>query len=466
MSGKSKQNILRGRFSGEMDPEMKILSYSIRYDKRLIEEDITGSLVHAGSLQEAGVLSKKELGLITLGLKKILKNHFKGQITFNADDEDIHMAVERILTEDIGSLGKKLHTGRSRNDQVATDFKMYIRKQCHLINNEIGNLQRILYLKSVEYLKLIVPGYTHLQQAQPVYFSHYLMSFFWALERDISRFKHVIEAVQELPLGSGALAGSAFNYNRSKTAALLGFAKISKNSIDATSHRDFVLEFLSSAATLGALISRYAEDFVIWSSQEFGYIEFSDYFTTGSSMMPQKKNPDSMELIRGKSGRLLGNYTAVFTSIKGVPMCYSRDLQEDKEPVFDSVDTILNVLRVKAKALSGVVLNKEVISKKLNDNMLATDLADKLVLQGIPFREAHETVAKMVAKAGVKGQTFLELPDSDWELLPGGIKMKSGLTFAKSIEKRTISGGTGLKSVKQQLSKAKAKLKSTGMIDI
>jgi argininosuccinate lyase len=310
-----------------------------------------------------------------------------------------------------------------------------------------------------------MPGYTHLQQAQPIYLSHYLLSFFWALERDKSRLKHCLVSSGEMPLGSGALAGSAFRYNRKKTAADLGFKGITANSIDAVAHRDFVLEFLSTLAVLGSLLSRYTEDFVIWSSSEFGYLMLDESFATGSSMMPHKKNPDSMELIRAKAGRLLGNYCSVFTAVKGLPLTYNRDLQEDKEPVFDSVETAEVVLAVMQKALNSMAFNRKAITQKLNPELLATDLADDLTRAGMPFRDAYNLVGNLIKKAEEKGCSFLALPDKEWSKLPQGLQLKKGLNYTNSINKRNIEGGTGKTSVSKQLRLAKRILSSSSSID-
>jgi argininosuccinate lyase len=454
-----KTNMWAGRFESGMDPDMQELSYSVHYDKELYWDDIEGSIAHTKALQEAGVLKAKEQKAMVKALKQIRTELEQGVNLFTPEDEDIHMAVERVLTERIGDLGKKLHTGRSRNDQVATDFRLYIRRNCEEFNAQIVALQKALYQKAVEYQKAIMPGYTHLQQAQPIYISHYLLSFFWALERDKKRFINAADSAGDMPLGSGALAGSAFPYDRKQVAKALGFKRVSDNSIDATAHRDYAMEFLSATAILGNLLSRYAEDFVTWSSQEFGYLELGDAWTTGSSMMPQKKNPDSMELIRGRSGRLLGNFSTLYTVAKGAPLCYSRDLQEDKEPVFDSVKTLDVSLRVMEKAVASMSFNGATIESKMHPGMLATDLADELVNAGIPFREAHDISGALIRKAEKAECSFLELPAKDWEDLPGGEGLKKKLTFVRGAERRSIQGGTGQKSIRQQLAKAKRVLK-------
>jgi argininosuccinate lyase len=451
---KGTDKLWQGRFREGMASSMERLSLSLHFDRKLFREDIEGSIAHAHGLKAAGVLTGAELKKMAAGLAKIKDDLEAGKELFLPADEDIHMAVERVLSERIGPLGKKLHTGRSRNDQVATDFKLYVRRRAADLEAAATALQAALYHKAVEYRAELMPGYTHVQQAQPIYIAHYLLSFFFALERDKSRLRHAAESAGEMPLGSGALAGSAFPYRREMVAARLGFPRLSANSIDATSHRDFALEFLGACAVLGAILSGYAEDFVLWSTQEFAYIALGEAYTSGSSMMPQKKNPDSMELIRGKAGRLLGNFTRLFAVMKGLPHAYDRDLQEDKEPVFDSVETLETCLTVMAEAVGTLKFRLDEIARKMHPGMLATDLADYLVEQGVPFRDAHHIVGRMVGKAEAEGVSFLDLPEADWEVIPGGKAFRKRLTFAYSAERRNIQGGTGSKSVARQLAQA------------
>ncbi len=447
-----------GRFESGMAKSMVDLSFSLHFDREMLAEDVAGSIGHAKGLVESGVLSEAEFQQVQEALNGILKDISAGKELFNAQDEDIHMAVERVLTERIGDLGKKIHTGRSRNDQVATDFKLYMRHRAAELVEQIVALQRVLLNLAEKHLGKVMPGYTHVQQAQPIYFSHYIMSFFFVLQRDRQRLENLLTTHSELPLGSGALAGSAFPYQRHLVAQELGFAGVSANSIDATAHRDMALEFLSDLAIIGSTLSRYAEDFVNWSSAEFGFLTLHDAFSSGSSMMPQKKNPDSMELIRGKTGRLGGNYIALFTTVKGAPLCYSRDLQEDKEPVFDSVQTVRICLQVMAEALESAQWNFATMEQKMLPALLATDLADLLVEAGVPFREAHHIVGDMVGQAARQGIEFTELADSYWEKLPGGVAWRRQLTFEFSINRRSIEGGTGLSSLKEQFRKAQTML--------
>lgn len=458
---KGKKMMWDGRFDCGMAQSMIDLSFSLDFDKELLEEDIQGSLGHGKGLVESGVLTKTDYAKIRKGLLGILDDVHAGKNLWLPTDEDVHMAVERVLTDRIGDLGKKIHTGRSRNDQVSTDFKLYMRHRAAEIRALVVELQKSVLDVAKKNFGKIMPGYTHLQQAQPILFSHYMMSLFFALSRDVKRLDNFLELHVELPLGSGAIAGSAFPYHRQLVAEELGFERPSANSIDAVSHRDMALEFLNDLAIIANTLSRYAEDFVIWSSSEFGYLTLSDAFSSGSSMMPQKKNPDSMELIRGKSGRMLGNYTAMFTLVKGAPLSYSRDLQEDKQPVFDSTHTAKVVLRVMSEAISTARWNFDKMEDRMLPALLATDLADILVEDGIPFRDAHRIVGSLVGEAAKLGEQFTDLSDEEWAAkgVPNPKDVKKRLTFAYSVSRRNIEGGTGANSVKNQFKKAEAILK-------
>lgn len=458
---KGKKMMWDGRFDCGMAQSMIDLSFSLDFDKELLEEDIQGSLGHGKGLVESGVLSKADYAKIRKGLLGILDDVHAGKNLWLPTDEDVHMAVERVLTDRIGDLGKKIHTGRSRNDQVSTDFKLYMRHRAEEIRVLVVELQKSVLDVAKKNFGKIMPGYTHLQQAQPILFSHYMMSLFFALTRDVKRLDNFLDLHVELPLGSGAIAGSAFPYHRQLVAEELGFERPSANSIDAVSHRDMALEFLNDLAIIANTLSRYAEDFVIWSSSEFGYLTLSDAFSSGSSMMPQKKNPDSMELIRGKSGRMLGNYTAMFTLVKGAPLSYSRDLQEDKQPVFDSTHTVKVLLRVMSEAISTARWNFDKMEDRMLPALLATDLADILVEDGIPFRDAHRIVGSLVGEAAKLGEQFTDLSDEEWAAkgVPNPKDVKKRLTFAYSVSRRNIEGGTGANSVKNQFKKAEAILK-------
>ena len=448
-----------GRFSAGMAGSMERLSVSLSFDCRLYREDIEASMAHALGLCEAGVLTSKERDRMVAGLRGILADLESGADLFSPSDEDIHMAVERILTERIGKLGKKLHTGRSRNDQVSTDFRLYIMGRAEELIDQIGGLQRALLERAKEYRGDLMPGYTHVQQAQPISIAHYLLSFFFALERDKSRLDHAWKTAGEMPLGSGALAGSAFPYRREWVAERLGFPAVSRNSIDATAHRDFALEFLGALSCLGVLMSSYAEDFVIWSTSEFGFLKLGEAYTSGSSMMPQKRNPDSMELVRGKAGRMLGAFSRLFTVLKGLPHGYDRDLQEDKEPVFDAAETAEVCLQVMTEVVSTLRFQRETILEKMQPTLLATDLADLLVEKGMPFRDAHHVVGRLIADAESQGVSFLALPEKYWKAVPDAAALRKKLTFAASAERRNIRGGTGSRSVAAQIKEAEKLLK-------
>ena len=458
---KGKKMMWDGRFDCGMAQSMIDLSFSLDFDKELLEEDIQGSLGHGKGLVESGVLTKTDYAKIRKGLLGILDDVHAGKNLWLPTDEDVHMAVERVLTDRIGDLGKKIHTGRSRNDQVSTDFKLYMRHRAAEIRALVVELQKNVLDVAKKNFGKIMPGYTHLTQAQPILFSHYMMSLFFALSRDVKRLDNFLDLHVELPLGSGAIAGSAFPYHRQLVAEELGFERPSANSIDAVSHRDMALEFLNDLAIIANTLSRYAEDFVIWSSSEFGYLTLSDAFSSGSSMMPQKKNPDSMELIRGKSGRMLGNYTAMFTLVKGAPLSYSRDLQEDKQPVFDSTHTAKVLLRVMSEAIASARWNFDRMEDRMLPALLATDLADILVEDGVPFRDAHRIVGSLVGEAAKLGEQFTDLSDEAWAAkgVPNPKDVKKRLTFAYSVSRRNIEGGTGANSVKNQFKKAEAILK-------
>lgn len=447
-----------GRFESGMAPSMVELSFSLQFDQELLEEDIQGSIGHGRGLVQAGVLTQNEYQTICDGLRGILADVRAGQALWEAGDEDIHMAVERVLTARIGALGKKIHTGRSRNDQVCTDFKLYMRHRATEILTLVGELQRTVLELAQKHMGRLMPGYTHVQQAQPIYFSHYLMSLFFALQRDAQRLESFLVIHNQLPLGSGAMAGSAFPYERALVAGELGFAEVSPNSIDAVSHRDMALEFLGDLCIVSSTLSRYAEDFVNWSTVEFGFLTLHDAFSSGSSMMPQKKNPDSMELVRGKAGRMIGNYTALYTLVKGAPLTYSRDLQEDKEPVFDSVRTVKVCLTVMKEALYTARWNFDKMLARMLPALLATDLADLLVEYGVPFRDAHHIVGRLVGEAARQGKEFTELDDSFWSEVPHVAEIRSKLTFDFSVSRRNIEGGTGPESLRGQFAKAESML--------
>jgi len=456
----TKDALWAGRFEAGMSAALRAISFSLHFDRALLPHDVRGSQAHARSLGRSGVLETDEVDAIVSGLDGILRDFLAGQDLFQDSDEDVHMAVERVLTERIGTAGRKLHTGRSRNDQVATAFRLHVRDRSRSAHRDILSLQRAVLEVARAHAGTLMAGYTHMQQAQPVTLGHYMLSLFFALERDRERFLQARSRAGLCPLGSGALAGSAFPVDRRAVAAELGFEGITDNSIDAVSHRDWTLEYLSACAILGTTLSRYAEDFVTWSSSEFGYVTFSDQYTTGSSMMPNKKNPDGFELARGKTGRLVGNLATLLVATKGAPLTYSRDLQEDKEPVFDSARTVEVLLGIFRGALSDAVWHPHLMRSRLTDLLLATDLADLLVESGVAFRDAHHLVGVLVGEAARAGTGLLDLADSAWEPLPQGRVLRGKLSFEASLARRNIDGGTGPLSVARQLGTASSRLRA------
>ena len=446
-----------GRFSKPSARLMEEFHNSLPVDRRLIDADIDASVAWAKGLLDAAILSKKECKVIESGLRKILAEYKSGLIRFHESDEDIHMAVERLLVEKIGATGEKLHTGRSRNDQVITDVRLYVMHRVSEIRTQITKLQKALLQRAEKDIRIIAPAFTHLQQAQPIVLSHYWLSLIFALEREKERFSKAMECADLMPLGSGAVAGSGFSIDRNLVAKELGFSRVSENSIDGVSARDFILETLSCCVSTAVLLSRYAEDLIIWSSREFGFVELDDAWSTGSSMMPQKKNPDSLELIRGKAARFIGNYTRLATMLKGVGLAYYKDLQEDKEPLFDSLRQLDIICEVFATVVSTLSVKSDAIRNDLDPLLLATDLADYLVSKGMPFRQAHKVVGRVVGDCVTRKTSFLNLTVAQ-------LRRYSDL-FAKdvldvfqwenAIAHRNIEGGTGLASVKRQIAKAK-----------
>lgn len=442
-----------GRFKKPSDSMMERFNNSLSFDKALIEEDIAGSIAWAGALHRISIFSDDEVILVKDGLRGILEDYRKGLVEFIPQDEDIHMAVERILVERVGEAGARLHTGRSRNDQVATDSRLYVKNVLKINIENLTELQRAILFRAEADFEIIMPGYTHLQQAQPVVMSQYWMSFFFILEREKSRIVHAIATADVMPLGAGAMAGSGFNVDRKKIAEELGFSTVSPNSMDAVASRDFILEALSSFSSLGIHISRYAEDLILWSTREFGFIELDDAWSTGSSIMPQKKNPDSLELIRGKSGRFVGNYIRFATTLKGIGMTYFKDLQEDKEPLFDSVVHMEMVLKVFTQVLVTLNVKKENITDDLDPLLLATDLADYLARKGMPFRLAHKVVGKIVAFCIENKKPLNELTATELKIFSDLFEndVIQCFSWENAVNSRNIYGGTGRDSVKEQI---------------
>lgn len=447
-----------GRFKEASHKLTEEFNASIGFDKRLYKFDIMGSIAHAATLARAGLLKESEAKRIIKGLRAVEKEIEEGSLRFTAAMEDIHMAVETRLTEKIGPLGGKLHTGRSRNDQVALDIRLYLRDQIFEIVDLLHRFKKALVEVAEKNLDAIMPGYTHLQRAQPVLLSHHMLAYYEMFKRDTHRLFDCLERVNVMPLGSGALAGSPYKLDRRFTASMLGFADITENSLDGVSDRDFAIEFLSAASIMMMHISRLSEELILWSSQEFGFIELSDAFSTGSSLMPQKKNPDVAELGRGKTGRVYGNLVALLTVMKALPLAYNKDMQEDKEPLFDTIDTVKDVLRVFEPMLISMKVNKDAMLKSTSRGFLnATDVADYLTNKGLPFRQAHHVAGKAVGYCIEKGKTLEELGLDEWrrfsELFEKDIK--KAVDIRNSLNTRKIYGGTALETVKKRLKEVK-----------
>ncbi len=436
---------------------MERFNASIGFDRRLWAADVQGSMAYARALERAGLITAEERDVLLRGLEMVRAEFAEGRFQIQPTDEDIHTAVERRLVELVGQVGGKLHTGRSRNDQAATDVRLYMLDKIASLREALINLQRAIVEKAEAHLGVIMPGYTHLQPAQPVLFSHWLLSYFWMLERDRERLDEVEKRTSTLPLGSGALAGHALGIDRQFLAQQLGFARLAENSMDAVSDRDHIIEFLAWAALLQVHLSRLAEDLITWSSAEFGFVELDDAYATGSSLMPQKKNPDSLELLRGKTGRLIGHLVTLLTVTKGLPSTYNKDLQEDKEPLFDAVDTLELALPVAAGVIATLKVHPRRMAEALSDEMLATDLADYLVRRGVPFRRSHHLVGQVVRRASEQGVPLRELPLDEFKEVAEefGEDVYQVFDFRRSVEARDSYGGTATQAVRRQLAKAR-----------
>jgi argininosuccinate lyase len=423
-------------------------------DSRLYRHDIMGSIAHAKMLAKQRIIPARDGRKIVRGLQTIEREIDNGKFAFSPVDEDIHMNIERRLTEMIGPAGGKLHTARSRNDQVALDMRLYLRDEVRIILESLRTLQRELARAAKKYLDVIMPGYTHLQRAQPVLLSHHLLAYYDMFQRDCERLAGCLERINVLPLGSGALAGTTFPIDRAYVAKLLGFPRISKNSIDAVSDRDFLLEFVAAAAILFVHLSRLADELVLWSSQEFGFIELPDGYCTGSSMMPQKKNPDVPELIRGKTGRVFGHLQALLTIMKGLPLAYNRDLQEDKVPLFDTADTVKASVKIMAEMIGGVKVKRERMLSAAQDGFMnATDLADYLAERGTPFRAAHEVAGKVVQFCLAQGKRIEDLTLAELKRFSNKIdkNVYDYLSAAAVVDRRRALGGTARRNVVRRL---------------
>ena len=448
------------RFDKSTNEMVQRLNASLPFDKRLYAEDITASIAWAHGLETAGILPRKEVHRIADGLEAVRAEFDAGTFKFHDSDEDIHTAIERRLIEIVGSLGGKLHTGRSRNDQVATDLRLWIMRACNQLRNHIASLQQALIDSAEPNMNTVMPGYTHLQPAQPITWGHWVLSHFWPLDRDQQRIAQTHSRTAILPLGSGALAGSAFDINRADLAASLGFGHISQNSVDAVSDRDFAADFLFSAAMIGIHLSRLSEQLILFASAEFKFVVLDDAYATGSSLLPQKKNPDTLELTRGKSGRLIGNLTGLLATLKGLPSAYDKDLQEDKEPIFDAYDTIELSLQVMAGVISTMQLRPEKMAARIVPALFSTDLADYLVECGVPFREAHEVVGKVVRHAEERGiaideLSLTELQTFSTHFTEGAMGVFDAQT---ALMRRKLVGGTAPNALRRQLQLARSRI--------
>ncbi len=450
-----------GRFNEPTDAFVEAFTASIDFDKRLYRYDIEGSIAHATMLAKQDILTQTESETIIQGLIKIRQRIEEGQFSWSVALEDVHMNIESALTADIGDAGKKLHTGRSRNDQVATDVRLYLRDEITIISDEILRLQHALLDLAEREFDTIMPGFTHLQTAQPITFGHHMMAWFEMLTRDRDRLADCACRLNVLPLGAAALAGTTFPIDRHYTAELLGFDRPSENSLDSVSDRDFVIEFSAAASILMMHLSRFSEELIIWSSAQFSFIELSDSFCTGSSIMPQKKNPDVPELVRGKTGRIFGHLMGLLTLMKGQPLAYNKDNQEDKEPLFDTVDNLKGSLKVFADMMPAVTCNHQKMRQATMQGFAtATDLADYLVRKGIPFRDAHEVVGKAVALCIEKGSDLSDLALSELQAFSSAIgdDVFEVLTLEGSVAARNHIGGTAPEQVKQAIARGRASL--------
>ncbi|MCB5222149.1 argininosuccinate lyase [Lactiplantibacillus pentosus] len=457
----STKKLWGGRFTETGAKYVDDFGASISFDQLLAAEDIAGSLAHVKMLKKTGILPAEDVDKIVAGLETLAARQKAGELEFSTVNEDIHMNIESLLTEEIGPVAGKLHTARSRNDQVATDFHLYLKHQLPLILDRLHELETVLVDKASENVETVMPGYTHLQHAQPISYAHYLLAYYQMFKRDMERFEFNMQHTDISPLGAAALAGTTFPIDREYSAKLLGFSDVYHNSLDAVSDRDFVLEFLSNASILMMHLSRFCEEIVSWSSYEFKYISLSDQFSTGSSIMPQKKNPDMAELIRGKSGRVYGNLMGLLTVMKGIPLAYNKDLQEDKEGAFDTVTTVLTSLHVFTGMLATLTVNEDRMAEATtNDFSNATELADYLANKGIPFREAHAIVGKLVLDGLKKQWPLQDIPLSEYQQISPLIQedVYHDLDAKVAVQRRHSLGGTGFDQIKQELQRAQAQL--------
>lgn len=457
MSGK----LWGGRFQKSAEQWVDEFGASIGFDQQLVTEDLEGSIAHVTMLGETGILDKEEVSTIKGGLEQLKVKAQNNELTFLVENEDIHLNLEKMLIDLVGPVGGKLHTGRSRNDQVATDMHLFLKKRVKEVIELIAKFQETIVDQAEANIDTLAPGYTHLQRAQPISFAHHLMTYFWMLERDKERFNESVKRIDISPLGAGALAGTTFPIDRELSAKLMGFSSVYQNSMDAVSDRDFIVEFLSNSSLLMAHLSRFAEEIILWSSEEFKFIELDDAFSTGSSIMPQKKNPDMAELIRGKAGRVYGNLMGLLTVLKGIPLAYNKDMQEDKEGMFDTLHTIVGALKIFEGMIRTMTVSKDTLNKAVHQDFSnATELADYLATKGMPFREAHAVTGKLVFLCIQRGIYLLDLPLEDLQEASNLIEadVYDVLAPEAAVKRRHSLGGTGFDQVKIQIEKAKEKL--------
>ncbi|MBP1736389.1 MAG: Argininosuccinate lyase [Oscillospiraceae bacterium] len=452
-----------GRFQKETDTLVNDFNSSITFDARLYRQDIAGSIAHATMLGEQGIIAKEEADEIIAGLKAILDDIEAGHVEFSVDNEDIHMNIETMLTERIGQTGKRLHTARSRNDQVAVDFRMYVRQEISVTISMVLELEKVLVKKAREHLDTVMPGYTHLQRAQPTTFAHYMMAYANMLRRDITRLEDCLERMDECPLGAGALATSTYPVDRFRTAQLLGFSKPTDNSMDAVSDRDFAIELTSALSILMMHLSRFSEEIILWCSWEFKFVELDDAYSTGSSIMPQKKNPDVAELVRGKTGRVYGSLVTLLTVMKGIPLAYNKDMQEDKEPVFDAIDTVEQCVPVFTAMVDTLTVKTKTMARAASGGFInATDCADYLVKKGLPFRDAYMIVGRLVNMCIKNGEDLETLTLKDFRAISSVFDedVYQALLLKTCVNGRKVYGGPSRGSVEKQIESIEAFLEA------
>lgn len=447
-----------GRFSKSTEDVVERYTHSLAYDRRLWRHDVRASMAHARMLASCGIIAPQDLTAIERGLSEIGSAIEAGTLRLEAEDEDIHMAIERVLTEKVGQAGARLHTARSRNDQVATDLRLFLREELDELMGRVRELQRALVTRAQEDTETVLPGYTHLQRAQPVLLAHHLLAYVWMLERDAGRVTDCRRRLNELPLGAGALAGTSLPIDRESVAEILGFDRVMPNSLDAVASRDFALEALAALAILAGTMSRLGEEIVLWSSEEFGFARLDDAYATGSSMMPQKKNPDVAELVRGRSGRVAGHLMALLMAVKGLPLAYNRDLQEDKEGLFDALDTVNLGLEALAGLMSTVRFETEAMQAAASDQFpLTTDVMEYLVCKGVPLRNAHMAVGELVAYCSEHGILLSEVPLEQWRRFSPAFEedVYTLLTSRASVKGKRSAGSTSPTSVVRQIAAAR-----------